>query len=118
MPSREPKRKRHLDTRPVVSHECITMSRRASHLEQLTIRGFGPELAREIRELARREGISLNNAALRLLRRGAGLADATRNDNVIGDGLDDLIGTWSDEEAAQVAAGTAGFRQVDEDLWR
>jgi hypothetical protein len=94
------------------------MRRSASHLDQLTIRGFDPELARRIRDLARREGISLNQAALRLLRRGAGLADATRAANVIGDALDDLIGTWSDEQAAELTAAAQVFQQVDEELWR
>ena len=44
-------------------------------MKQLTIRGFDEDLDRAIRQLARRDGISLNRAALKLLRRGAGLPD-------------------------------------------
>ena len=44
-------------------------------VHQLTVRGFDAELADSIRRLARQERISLNQAVLRLLRRGAGLAD-------------------------------------------
>ena len=41
-------------------------------MKQLTVRGFDDELAEAIRQLARRDGTSLNQAALKLLRRGAG----------------------------------------------
>ena len=44
-------------------------------MKQLTVRGFDDELAEAIRQLARRDGTSLNQAALKLLRRGAGLPD-------------------------------------------
>ena len=44
-------------------------------MKQLTVRGFDDDLERAIRQLARRERISLNQAALKLLRRGAGLPD-------------------------------------------
>ena len=43
-------------------------------MKQLTIRGFDEDLERAIRQLARRDGISLNRAALKLLRRGRGPA--------------------------------------------
>ena len=44
-------------------------------MNQLTVRGFDDELAERIRRLAKRDGTSLNQAALKLLRKGAGLAD-------------------------------------------
>ena len=40
-------------------------------MKQLTVRGFDDELAEAIRLLERRDGTSLNQAALKLLRRGA-----------------------------------------------
>ena len=46
-------------------------------MRQLTVRGFDDELSSAIQGLAQREGISLNKAALRLLRKGAGLADGS-----------------------------------------
>ena len=38
-------------------------------VQQLSLRGFDEELERRIRQLARREKISLNKAALMLMRR-------------------------------------------------
>ena len=44
-------------------------------MNQLTVRGFDDELSAAVIRLAKREGISLNQAALKLLRKGAGLTD-------------------------------------------
>ena len=64
-------------------------------MKQLTVRGFDDELAEAIRQLARHDGTSLNQAALKLLRRGAGLPDGQGDGRNIGSGLDDLFGSWS-----------------------
>lgn len=86
---------------------------------QLTLRGFDPELERRIRDLAEREGLSLNKAALKLLRRGAGLErPPSEPTNAIGSALDDCIGTWTDEETEEVRERAAHFDRVDEELWR
>lgn len=47
-------------------------------MHQMTVRGLGAESADSIRRLARQERISLNQAVLRLLRRGAGSSVAGR----------------------------------------
>lgn len=86
-------------------------------MTQLTIR-FDRDLEREIRALAKRERISLNQAAVRLLRKGAGLDRPVEPTDVIGDSLDDLIGTWSAEEAEELARAVEFFESIDEELWR
>ena len=68
-------------------------------MNQLTVRGFDDELSAAVHGLAKREGISLNQAALRLLKKGAGITDSKGNPNAIGSALDDLFGVWSQEEA-------------------
>jgi hypothetical protein len=87
-------------------------------VKQLTIRGFGEELERRIERLARREGVSLNQAALRLLRKGAGLGEEKNDADVVGSSLDLLIGTWSSEEADAVERSLRDFEQIDETMWR
>ncbi len=87
-------------------------------MSQLTIRGFDKRLDRRIRELARREGLSLNRAVLRLLRRGAGLEDGAPSSQIVGSSLDDLIGTWSDEEAREFNEAVADLETIDEAMWR
>ena len=87
-------------------------------MNQLTIRGFDDELADRIRGLARREGISLNRAVLRLLRRGAGLGDGSSGPDTVGDSLDHLIGTWTAAEAAEMGRALEDLSQVDEAMWK
>lgn len=70
-------------------------------MRQLTIRGFSLELEQKIRALAQREGISMNKAALRLLRKGADLAE-DGSANQIGSRLDKYAQTMSDGEAREL----------------
>lgn len=85
---------------------------------QLTLRGLGPELERRVRKLATDENLSLNQAALRLMQRGAGLSERRARTDSIGGALDDLIGTWSAAQAKEVLAAVGDFEHVDEDLWK
>ena len=87
-------------------------------MNQLSLRGFDKELARRIRELARREGVSLNKAALLLMRRGAGIGDETTPDAAIGGALDEFIGTWSATDEKRFLKSVEPFEMVDEDLWK
>ncbi len=86
-------------------------------MRQLTIRGFDPELERKIRDVAQQEGISMNKAALRLLRRGASLWDDGEA-RLIGARLDKYAGTMSDSEAEELLSSMADVEQIDDDLWR
>ncbi len=86
-------------------------------MNQLTVRGFDDELSAIMRRLAKREGISLNQAALRLLRKGAGLTDSKGNPNAIRSSLDDLFGVWSRDEAESFDTALEVFETVDESAW-
>jgi hypothetical protein len=85
-------------------------------MTQLTLRGFDRELERRIRSLARRERVSLNQAALRLMRKGAGLSSGSKE--AIGDALDPFVGSLAadDAEAADDAIRRADL--VDLQLQR
>ena len=85
-------------------------------MKQLTIRGFDDDLAAQIERLANREGISMNQAVLKLLRKGAGLGRRDRVDTV-GASLDDLIGTWTADEAQQIERAIEDFENIDDSIW-
>ena len=94
------------------------MHQNESHMSQtqhLTLRGLDPRLEKEVRALARRERISLNKAALRLLEKGAGLG--ARPDDRIGTSLDHLIGTWKPKEAEEFLDSIRSCEQFDPELW-
>lgn len=86
--------------------------------KQMTLRGFDDELELRIRKLAQKEGVSLNQAALRLLRKGAGLGEPSERRDVVGTSLDHLFGTWSDKEARAFAKATQDFEAIDPSMWK
>lgn len=92
--------------------------RRRSSLRQLTIRGFEPRVEARIRDLARRERLSLNQAVMQLLRRGAGVAETGEcQPDCVGASLDHLAGTWSAEDEREFARAIAPLEQIDPELW-
>jgi hypothetical protein len=55
---------------------------------------------------------------VRLLRKGARLAEPDQPQDAIGDSLDWFIGSWTDEQARELEQAIADFEMVDEDLWK
>lgn len=86
-------------------------------MNQLTIRGLDDELSAAVRRLAKNEGVSLNQAALRLLKKGADLIDSQENLNATGTSLDDLFGVWDQDEAESFDTALEIFETVDESAW-
>ncbi len=86
-------------------------------MKQLTIRGFDDELAKRIRRVANREGISLNQAVLKLLRKGAGIGDQKHEADIVGSSLDHLFGTWTAQEAERFDRALEDFEDIDEPMW-
>ena len=82
------------------------------------IRGLDDELSASVRRLAKRDGLSMNQAALKLLRKDAGLADGTTHAETAGSSLGDLFGTWSREEAEAFNAALEAVETVDESAWK
>ena len=87
-------------------------------MSQLSLRGFDKELERRLKEVARRERVSLNKAALIPLRRGAGLLESAESHAAVGDALDRFIGLWSKVEEKRLLDSIASCETVDESLWR
>jgi len=85
-------------------------------MRQLTIRITDPELERCVTELAKTERLSLNQAALRVLRKGAGIGAGARNRGV-GESLDAFFGCWSEDQAREIEAAVQVFESVDEAFW-
>ena len=80
-------------------------------MHQYTIRNVPDALDRELRERAKRKGISLNDAAVEAMSRGLGVGQ----DCVVYDDLDDLIGTWKPDDAFDRAIEQQD--SVDVDAW-
>lgn len=78
---------------------------------QYTLRGVPPEVDRALRDRARREGISLNQAAVEALVRALGLGDRPVRHR----SLDALRGTWYEDPDFERAV--AEQHRIDESLW-
>ena len=78
----------------------------------ITVRGLGADDLAALKQEAEHQGISLNRLALRRLQDqppAAAMAGPSA--------LDDLAGTWSEQEADTFQAAIAPLEQVDPDLW-
>ena len=73
-----------------------------------------------LRGFANSEGLSLNQAALKLLRKATGLEGEGSGQRVdrVGAAVDAHIGTWSDEEARELLEYVADFEVIDEEMWK
>ena len=87
-------------------------------MKQLTFRVSDDELSAGIRRLASRQGISLNRAALKLLRKGAILTDLEVRSDTVGTSLDHLIGTWTAKQADAMDSALEEFETIDESAWK
>jgi hypothetical protein len=85
--------------------------------KQLTLRGFDEELATRIRGAARERGVSLNRAALALLRKGAGLGPPGDRGDVVGTALDHLVGTWTAQDEREIRTALRWTEVIDPELW-
>jgi plasmid stability protein len=85
-------------------------------MKSITIHGLDEQLARTIRSLADREGLSLNKTIKKVLRSALGLDDqgkATRREQ-----FTDLFGTWTKQDFEEFQENTADFSQVDPSDWQ
>ena len=80
--------------------------------KQYTLRGIPARVDTVLREKAEAYGVSLNEAALKALAQGLGLGEGI----VLHDNLDDLAGTWVQDESFDRAMES--MDRIDEGLWR
>ncbi len=65
-----------------------------------------------------RDNVSENEAALKLIRRGADLNERAPVKGKIGNSLDEFIGTWTEEEAAEIMEAIQELHVIDEEMWQ
>ena len=82
----------------------------------ITVRNLMPEVARAVREKARREKLSLNKAVVKLLEEATGVGG--RKTRVFHHDLDRVFGSWTDREANAFDKALRAQRQIDPEMWR
>ena len=87
------------------------------HGNQLTLRDLDPRVLAEIQRVARAEGLSINKAAAKILKIGAGIQTAPES-RCIGAQVDRFVGSLSAAETHQVTRSLRALEQVDDEFWK
>ena len=82
----------------------------------ITLRNLPPQVAKAIREKARKERLSMNKAVIKLLEEATGATPKARK--VIHHDLDRFFGTWTGEEADAFDEALREQRQIEPEMWK
>ena len=86
-------------------------------MKAFTIRGVEPEVAEKLKTMAEKKGKSINQLVLDFIKKNLGLEkEATHSREY--DDLDDLLGSWSDDEFIRIHNKINQSRQIDQELWK
>lgn len=86
-------------------------------MKAITLRNLPPQIARTVQQRARQKKTSVNKAVIELLEESTG-GNTQKKTPVRHHDLDQLIGTWTTEEAAEFDKLIAEQRTVDPSLWK
>jgi antitoxin FitA-like protein len=81
----------------------------------ITVRNLPPAVAKAVKDKARKERLSLNQAIVRLLEEATG---EKRSKKVAHHDLDHLAGKWSEEQYQQFMDALREQRQIDPEMWK
>lgn len=85
-------------------------------MSQITLRNLDPQIEREIRHIAEKEGKSLNRVVLDIISKVTGFQENKRMHP--SESLKKLAGGWSKEEAASFYHSIQSCAQIDEEMWK
>lgn len=85
-------------------------------MASITIRGIDDITAKRLKDLAKKEGLSINALVLKILRQALGIEKKKRA--IIYTDLDELAGTWTEEEYQAFLKNIEPFEQIDEEMWK
>jgi hypothetical protein len=107
---------RSLTMMQIVHHSDANMDATEDAMKAITLRNLPDAVAHLIRHRAASEGISLNRAVIEVLEEQLGLGrkpfEPRHHD------LDDLAGSWSEEEARAFDDALVAQRAIDPQLWK
>ena len=85
-------------------------------MKSITIRGVDRDLSTALQTLSKNKSKSINQFILDLLRKETGLIKTKKFTRCYHD-LDDLFGSWSEDQYQQMQDSTHSQRIIDEELW-
>ncbi|GAB6042600.1 FitA-like ribbon-helix-helix domain-containing protein [Endothiovibrio diazotrophicus] len=85
-------------------------------MKSITIRGVDSNLDQALKKAASAEARSINQLVLEVLRERFGLSKPPRHTRKHHD-LDDLFGSWGEEECERIQGAVDEQRKIDPELW-
>ena len=82
-------------------------------MSQITLRGLDPQIERDIRQIAKKTGKSLNQVVLEMLGKSSGSRKRSPADS-----LRKLAGGWTENEASEFNDAIKICEQIDDKIWR
>lgn len=86
-------------------------------MKVVTIRGIEPEMSERLKILSAKQGKSINQLTVEIIKESLGLAKEKKYTREYDD-LDDLFGRWNDDEFKEINAKITRERQIDQELWQ
>jgi plasmid stability protein len=86
-------------------------------MKAMTVRGISPSIDKRLRDLARKQGKSINQVILDILQKSLGLEKEPKYTRVYDD-MDHLFGKWPQAEFERIQAKIDAERSIDEELWQ
>ena len=85
-------------------------------MKTVTIRGLEPEIAEKLKSTAAKEGKSINQLTLDIIKESLGFKKEKKYSRQYND-LDHLFGRWTEQEFKEIQEGINQARQIDRELW-
>ena len=86
-------------------------------MKTVTIRGIEPEVSEKLKSTAAKQGKSINQLTIEIIKESLGLKKEKKYSREYDD-LDDLFGRWSEDEFKEIHAKISKERQIDQELWK
>lgn len=86
-------------------------------MKAVTIRGIEPEVSEKLKKLSAKQGKSINQLTIEIIKKNLGLAKEKRYTREYDD-LDDLFGRWSEDEFKEIESNITNERKIDQELWQ
>ncbi len=86
-------------------------------MKAITIRGIEPSVMEKLKQQAKKNGKSINQFMIDLVKQNLGL-DKRKQFTLVHDDLDHLFGKWSQKEFERIQGKIDDERKIDKELWK
>ncbi|MBU0987079.1 MAG: antitoxin [Proteobacteria bacterium] len=86
-------------------------------MKSMSIRGIDPAMADKLRDIAKKQGKSINQVVLETIQKSLGLDKQPKYTRIYDD-LDHLFGKWTQAEFDRIQGKIESERTIDKELWQ